>query len=380
MKGYPENQEKKVLRPHRPSVLKGFVAVIILSAFVLSVSFSVKYLSSLDISTMSALLSKVGIKNSKIEEVAGDFIQRVGDSGIENGHELNIYSSESDPLTQGKNVIDEDIAATSTRRSDSGIEDSEVLRIGILADLHITAKDKDYEDNRAALLSSFGKVKDLGIDQTLILGDLTNYGDLPSLELVRSLLQNSNLQYRVLPGDHDLADSVGPANFVKIFGKSNDSFVVNGYKFVMFDNSANFTPISQNQLDWLAQELEDADFVFLSQPIYTQGLVLFSNVHMGSTLSSPESPDLLTKQAQVKAQRDTILSMIRNSNVKAVIAGDHHKSSMVEDKEKPGLRHYVVGAIGGNVGEYSQKSLQSQRFSVLELFSDGTFKLGDVTL
>ncbi len=68
------------------------------------------------------------------------------------------------------------------------------------------------------------------------------------------------------------------------------------------------------------------------------------------------------------------------ADVKAVIAGDHHKSSKVSDTQRSGLMHYVVGAVGGTLSEYSQKSLQSQRFSILSLFEDGSYDISDAEL
>ncbi len=209
---------------------------------------------------------------------------------------------------------------------------------------------------------------------------LTNWGVLADLREVKTLLDASELEYFVLPGDRDLAQSVGPENFEDVFKKGSQVLELEGNKIVLLNNSANYTLMGEDTLTWFNQEVADADFVILSQPIYTDGLVLFNCQYMGSTCSEVEDPSLKQKQEAVLAQKEVILGMIRNSDVKAVISGDHHKSSKIEDTQKAGLMHYVVGAVGGTVNEYSQKSLQTQRFSVLSIFEDGSFDISEITL
>lgn len=384
MKSYSDVQERSTHRPNKViGFFKAVISIVVLTSLVLAIVFSVRYISDFNSASMSNLLNKVGLGDSKVGRVAGDFIERVSDNSIEDGHKLNILPNSypnKDENIPNTNVIEEDIASNKTSRGESNNQASLVLKIALLSDSHLSTSEQNYKVNESTLTSAFDVVKEMNINTVLLLGDVTNYGDLPSLKLAKQLLQNSNLNYKVLPGDHDLAASVGLANFLEVFSSHNYSFVLDGFKFVMLDNSANFTVIPQDTLDWFAKEVKDADFVLLSQPIYTEGLTLFSNIYMGSTMASPDTQTMLEKQDQVKDQRNLLLSLIRSSNVKAVIAGDHHRSSSTVDKTKVSLSHHVVGAITNQVGDYAQKSLQSQRFSILHVYSDGTYELKDILL
>jgi hypothetical protein len=89
---------------------------------------------------------------------------------------------------------------------------------------------------------------------------------------------------------------------------------------------------------------------------------------------------MIERQARVLEQRNELLAMIRSSNVLAVIAGDHHKSSEISDSERASLTHHVVGAITGVVNEYPQSVIQDPRFSILTVYDDRSFQLEDIIL
>lgn len=230
--------------------------------------------------------------------------------------------------------------------------------------------------------NAFHKIsQDDDIEYLFLLGDLTGYGDTQSLSKIKEMLDSTGMTYYAIPGDHDLTESLGFTNFTQVFENNMHKIKVEDITFLMLDNSANFTEILSSDMTWFKNNVGSADFVFLSQPLYTEELNSpFSSLYMGSTLEKPEDEDMLERQSRVLAQRDELLKEIRESEIKAVVAGDHHKSSDQEDPEDADLSHHVVGAISGTVNELPQTLLQSPRFSVMTVFDDSTYELEEVLL
>jgi len=359
-------------------LFRGVLAVLILTAFVLGIAYSIRELSSINVEKLAHLaspyLAKVGISDKQIGMVAGNLIERATDVGIEGVTTANLSEDkDKDEEKVTEDSPEEDISSASTQ-----IESS--YEIAIIADSHIANDKEEYKENKNHLDSSLAVITDLEISEVIHVGDVTNWGVVSDLKDAKEVLDNSELAYYVLPGDRDLAQAVGPSNFKSVFGKTNQVLVKGENKFVLFDNSANYTLISQEDIAWFEKNIEDADFVILSQPLSTEGLTLFNCQYMGNSCKDLEDEILSQKQQAVREQKDVLLEMVRTSSVKAIIAGDHHKSSKIEDTQRPSLTHYVVGAVGGTVSEYAQSSLQTQRFSLLKLFDDGSYVLDDVVL
>ncbi|KKS25836.1 MAG: hypothetical protein UU86_C0050G0003 [candidate division WWE3 bacterium GW2011_GWC1_42_102] len=247
------------------------------------------------------------------------------------------------------------------------------VEIAFLSDIH---------DDVANLNVALNKVKERGIKDVFILGDITGYGDVTSLTKIKDILDGSGVEYFVIPGDHDLAQSLDTGNFTSVFGREYGETDISGYNFVYFNNSANFTVIAPSAISWIEQELPEADFFLVSQPLYTEELAPpFNRIFMGSTNGEVTDASMLDKQDAVRSQGELFLSLVRNTaSVKALIAGDHHKSSSLTDPVRSSLMHYVVGAVSSSLNDYPQKALQSSRFGVLTIFQDGSYEVSDVVL
>ena len=206
------------------------------------------------------------------------------------------------------------------------------------------------------------KTKDLSIDTAFHLGDFTDLGVIDKLEEAKKILDESELNYYTIPGDRDLWQSVGIDNFKQVFGDNFHSITLKGMKFIMLDNSANYTTVDSKLMLWFSKEVEDADFVLLSQPLYHPTFNKVMGVVDGEVI------------AKVKEQAQEILNLIRQSKVKAIISGDQHSASINPDIQNPTLSHIVVGAIT------SDRNLQSPRFSVLKVYADGNYKIEDILL
>jgi len=347
--------------------IRAIMAVVVLTAFVLGITFSVKQLSAFDYSAFAKItspyLTKLGFG-----EIAEQFFKQMSN-----------YSSSTEESAAPE------VPSTTYTRTDSqrtAPEGRVLFSLAIISDSHIANDKPEYINNKEHLRTALLKVKELGlgIDTVIHTGDITNLGVLGDLQEAKQILNESDLKYYALPGDRDLFQSVSTANFLKVFGDNKFVFEKDGVKFVGLDNSASYTPISQENMNWFKNEIADADFVIFSQPLYSDGYLLFNYLYMGSSGEEAADASLAEKQAEVKAQRDELLEAVRGSNVKAVLAGDHHRSDSAVDAEEPSLEHYVIGATSEVVGEYSQSILQPQKFGVLKVYENGGYIVEDILL
>ena len=109
-----------------------------------------------------------------------------------------------------------------------------VLQLAIFADIH-----SDWESLRKAVL----KVNNnKGVDFVLVLGDLTDLGSLENLYRSKEILDDLNVSYYAVSGNHDVWYSKRDGNphdynFVQVFGDQPACFSENGFNFVLLDNS-----------------------------------------------------------------------------------------------------------------------------------------------
>lgn len=331
-------------------------AVVVLGALVLVVSSAAKGIYFTGIKEIvyksEPLLSSLHIKidEKKVGDVAGKFVERVSQTNLGSGAATSRLDNNTDNVSvrdYNKNIL---------------------AKVALISDIHGDV------DN---LEKTLNIIKNDDIEVVFILGDITNYGDLDSLEKVNNILKNSEIRYYALSGDHDIAQTSDLSNFLKVFGNEYNLIDVKGVKFLLFGNSFNYTKIPVQNISWLENNITKADFILLSQPVYTSGLSpFFEKIYMGSTSTDPGSEELKLKQDEVRDQGLALLALIRSeSGIKAVFAGEHHKSSHLTDSMRSTLEHYVVGAVTDTVNEYPQNIIQTPRFSVLNLYEDGSYKV-----
>ncbi len=300
-----------------------FIAVmVVLSGVVYGVSYFVSQLSNLTF----ADLSLNSLSFSSFSEVAGNFAKKPGI-----------------PQVAGKSV-----------KNNVSNQRNKVLELGVLADSH------NENDNLKAALD---KAKEMGIKYVVYLGDYTSVGTVKELGDAKKVMDDSGLVYYSIPGDHDLWKSGDYTNFVNVFGDRYQTLKINGISLILVDNSDNDRGIDNIQMDFLASELAKLDakaiaFVFMSNPLYNK-----TNFKL-----------MGENNENVKKQGELLLSLLRSSPVKAVIAGDNHLSSRSVDPKKEGLEHIVVGSLA------KDRNLQPPRFDVLTVYDNGTYDINEITL
>lgn len=329
-------------------LVRSVISVVILTAFILGLSMFVKqmaYFSPDKAATLLApLLKRVGVSPQQAGDVAGLFIERL--------FKTNIPPSEGYSVSQTIETERKDIGL-----NDSASEEGELLTIAFLSDSH---------DNLPNLKRALDLAAEKKAEAIFFLGDYTDFGVESSLQKAKEVMDDSGFQYYSLPGDRDLFDSVGPENFYKVFGIPRQTVTINGVVLVMLDNSANYTVIEEDRLKIFEEDLEEADFVVLSQPLY-HPLASYVKPVMGLVKGE--------ETKEIKEQAEEILSKIRSSGVKAIIAGDQHSFSRNLDPRRDSLEHIVVSPITDEKAEQSKPG-----FILLNVYESGLYTIQEVLL
>lgn len=342
---------------------RSFVSLSLISVFVLSIAFGVKFLAESSPTSQLASLNDYIPKDSKFGEVAGVLTKKIEENTIEvqeieQNAEPEEEKTSADATTQ--ETPDDPIKNTSLSINDppsANMTDDEVI-ISIFADSHSDSQNV----SKAVKLA-----KESNSTTIIHLGDHTNLGIENDLQKAYTDLASSGMTFYAIPGDRDLWQTSGPENFKSVFGETHYAFNLGESKIVVFDNSMNFSNIPQQDLDWFMSQVSDADFVFLSQPLYHP-----SNKVMGNF----DGEEIVN----VKKQASQMLSALRTSKVKAVFAAEHHMSSETPDPENANLMHYVIGALTSIINERPQSILQTPRFSILTIKADGTYSVTEQIL
>jgi hypothetical protein len=173
-------------------LLRFIVSVVVISALLLVISVIVRGVSTLD--------------SRKLTGLTGDAQKALESSSVvDGGKDINLVIS---GLVSGIKVPDLSFktlfgklvrSAAKKVISTESPEKKVLFHVCILADIH-----QDTENLSKALNRS----KDLGCAKFFIIGDLTNYGDVASLQGVKGSLDIFGTEYHAVPGDHDLAQSI----------------------------------------------------------------------------------------------------------------------------------------------------------------------------
>ena len=99
------------------------------------------------------------------------------------------------------------------------------------------------------------------ISFVIVSGDVTEFGSYEELQTAKNILDNLNVPYYAIPGNHDSNWSESGTNdFLKIFGNETFGFEYNEYKFIGLASGPNMRmspgQIPRENLTWFFNELE----------------------------------------------------------------------------------------------------------------------------
>ncbi len=229
----------------------------------------------------------------------------------------------------------------------------------------------DSHSDNINLQKAISQAKNISPELAFIigLGDYTEVGTLDELKKAKTEFDLANLRYFLAPGDHDLWDSRDKqkdpaANFREVFGPTFQSFTYGNFRFIILHNSDNYVGVTNEQRNWLTQELEKARidkangiFVFLHEP-----------------LLHPSSDHVMGRvEASLKQQAKDLTKMLKEQGVNKVFAGDSHYFSEYNESET-NLSMVTVGAVT------IERNPQAPRFAVVSVFEDGNTGVEDIAI
>ena len=202
--------------------------------------------------------------------------------------------------------------------------------------------------------------------------------------MAKSLMDSLEVSYVSLPGDRDLAAFSGEDVFYKYFKKVNITNFA-GINLSFINNAANFTPLDENYLNASLNNLKISKIIFLSQPIFVEKGNILESKYMGSpTAFSFESIESKKIQERYFIQRNKILNLIRDSNDKLIVSGDHHRSATFNDPNNKTIKYHIVGSSAEYLNseglQIKQKAFQSQRVTLISISPSNDYELKEVIL
>lgn len=205
-------------------------------------------------------------------------------------------------------------------------------KFAVFSDIHSDVKN---------LEKALEMVKNDGIEMVIVTGDLTTLGKKEELTAIKKILDQSGLEYYVIPGNHDLwfGRQIKKDVFGEVFGKEPQDFQKGNRKYILINNSDENSGIEN--LSTIKQQVKDCPkiycLVFLHEP-----------------LNHPSSKHIMGEnEASVASQAGLLVSMFKHSSIKEVFAGHLHFSSTYE---LDGLKTTIVGSLS------SERNTQLPRF------------------
>lgn len=279
---------------------------------------------------------------------------------------IDVLSSlKIDPNILGKSVRypDPPVGDNSNLESVEQLVNKALLfRFLVLADSH-----SDNGNLKKTVNQAIQKYPDLKF--IIGLGDYSKVGTVAELREAKDVLDGFSLRYFLVPGDHDLWDcrnrNLAPTNCYKeVFGPNYQTFTFEGFKFLLLDNSDDYTGFDITQLQWIESELEKAKeepikgmFVFLHEPLF-----------------HPSSDHVMGKvEKSLKQQARDLMFQLKDAGTKKVFAGDVHFFSEYSEPVT-GLPMETIGAVT------IERNLQAPRFAVVSAFEGGDVKVEDVEI
>lgn len=139
-------------------------------------------------------------------------------------------------------------------------QESKTFKFALITDTHIGSPNNDEDLYRT--------VKDINAQSdiafVIISGDVTEFGSHEELRTAKCLLDDLQIPYYIIPGNHDSNWSESGTNdFLRIFGNETFGFEYGGYKFIGLASGPNMRmspgQIPRENLTWFIEELKKTD-------------------------------------------------------------------------------------------------------------------------
>lgn len=221
-----------------------------------------------------------------------------------------------------------------------------VATFALIADSHI---------DHTRLKKAVEKAQLAGVSYIVHFGDLSDFGGLGNLQETKRVLDSSEIDYLVIPGDRDVVE--GGENFENVFKeKICGAQLLQKYSILCFSNPYNYTLLPDFYTEEFYSNLQTANVIFSSQPIYNHK----SNIYMGFY------------DAKVKKQADQVFEEILQSNANYLVSADAHFFIKYQGPADSKLTLYTLGALT------DKRNLQTPNFALMKIYQGGQVELEQV--
>lgn len=191
------------------------------------------------------------------------------------------------------------------------------FRFAQLTDLHLSQVRPESTEDLQQSIDAINALKD--VDFVLVTGDVSDTGDLISLEHAKSLLARLNKPYHIVMGNHETKWSAsGCTVWSQVFGYEREAFTHKGVHFLSFNTGPlmrmAYGHVVTQDLLWLKKEL---DALPKDEPVI---IVTHYPLLDGDVDNWYQATDLL-----------------RHYNVRLCIGGHYHRTSLFSYDGIPGL-------------------------------------------
>ena len=188
---------------------------------------------------------------------------------------------------------------------------------GLLTDLHIDIDNDQNSEDLVSVIEDINEQK--GLAFILVTGDITEHGDLASLQLAKKMLDKLRIPYYVIPGNHDTRNTEsGATDFKRVFGSDRFRLLMNVYLFLgintgQIQNSGDGYIQSQD-IEWIGRQLKNAG---KKRPAF---IVTHHPLKNGDVTNWYEVTDIARKY-----------------NIQGVLSGHYHRNFMDSYDAIPGV-------------------------------------------
>lgn len=235
-----------------------------------------------------------------------------------------------------------------------------LFSFALLADSHTDIPD---------LQKAVSQINETNPNFVIGLGDYSDVGTVDELRNTKKQFDLLKEPYYILPGDHDLWDSLNKglkagANFNAVFGQSYQAFTYQNIGFLLIDDSNNYDGIDKAQAEWINSELQ------MLKGQHLKDIFVFTHI----PLYHPSSDHVVGKaDPDLVKQADYFIDLFKKQGVSEVIAGDIHFFSQYTEP-KTGLKMTTIGAVT------SDRNLELPRFATVDVYSDGSYNIKDTQI
>ncbi len=229
--------------------------------------------------------------------------------------------------------------------------------------------ESDLENLRKSLL----KNQEQGCEFTVIVGDLTQTGTPKEFEKIKKTLDQEEIRYYLIPGNHDLwyEHKEKIDIWSDYFGQRYYAREIKNFTFIFLDNADEWLGFDQTQLNWLSHFLFDSED-FQKGKLDHQYLV-FAHIPFWH----PESEKAMGEYSQaMKNQAYDLLQEFCSHPPLAIFSGHLHKAQEYNYGCSNGNQIRMINA--GSVNE--TRNWQLPRFLKADILKDGQSEIKEIEL